>query len=552
MVKRCRGGFTFRELAERLSSDDPVVLEETYRRLDESRTEEELAFIAAREEFIARLELEDDKDPWLWEDEDMHDQADMQDHENQQDAEVIPLYVQDILDARMSEDNVAQLFLASSAGKGLAFAPVWSSWFHWDGQRWVVDDLGAQKALAVWLRQNYVPVLEAAAKADLIPAPKAEKWVQHCLSSRGISAILTLMKCDAVIDVSLFDADANLLNTPAGVVNLRSFEVEPHARQLVRKMAGASWGSRCPRWTKFMFEITGGDGLLARYLQAAAGYTLTGSTEAHRAFLLFGEGSNGKSVFLAVLQHVLGDYATTADKHTIIETKNEQHPAALAALEGARMVVVPELPGGRRLDADRFKALVGGDEVSARLMRQNPRTFRPRAKLWITTNSLPRVADDSDGMWRRIVPVPFTVSFTGSKIDYDLEAKLKAEAPGILAWMLDGLRIYREEGLVEPACIQAIKGEYRRGEDEIAEFLEELEIENEPTTQLSSSRMYEAYAQWAKRRGYRPITHNNLSRRLKTHGVIPTHTKLGNVYVGWKFKDTTLMPRTVEINTYAD
>jgi putative DNA primase/helicase len=294
-----------------------------------------------------------------------------------------------------------------------------------------------------------------------------------------------------------------------------------------------------------MFEITGGDGLLARYLQAAAGYTLTGSTEAHRAFLLVGGGSNGKSVFLAVLQHVMGDYATTADKHVILETKNEQHPASLAALEGARMVVVPELPDGRRLDSDRFKALVGGDEVSARLMRQNPRTFRPKAKLWITTNSLPRVADDSDGMWRRIVPVPFTVSFTGSLIDYDLEAKLKAEAPGILAWMLDGLRIYREEGLVEPACIQAIKGEYRRAEDEIAEFREELEFEDEPTTQLSSSRMYEAYAQWAKRRGYRPITQNNLSRRLKAHGVTPTHLKHCNAYIGWRLRGSSITSSAV-------
>lgn len=130
-------------------------------------------------------------------------------------------------------------------------------------------------------------------------------------------------------------------------------------------------------------------------------------------------------------------------------------------------------------------------------------------------------------------------------IDYNLEEKLRAEAPGILAWMLDGLRIYREEGLVEPACILAIKGDYRRGEDEIAEFLEELEIENEPTTQLSSSRMYEAYAQWAKRRGYRPITHNNLSRRLKAHGVTPTHLKHGNAYIGWRLKDRSITSQVV-------
>ena len=450
-----------------------------------------------------------------------------------------------IVDARMSEDDVVHLFLRSDDGKNIAYSEGWSSWCYWDGQRWAVDNLGAKKVFARWIRRVYVPVIEAASQADIITPAKGEKWVQHCLSARGSSAILTMMKHEAAIDISLFDADPNLLNTPTGVVNLNTYEVHDHDRQLVRKMARASLGSRCPRWERFIQEVTGGDSMLARYLQVAVGYTLTGSTEAHRAFLLFGEGSNGKSVFLAVLQHVLGDYATTADKHTIIETRNEQHPAALAALEGARMVVVPELPGGRRLDADRFKALVGGDEVSARLMRQNPRTFRPRAKLWITTNSLPRVADDSDGMWRRIVPVPFNVSFTGSMIDYDLEAKLKAEAPGILAWMLDGLRIYREEGLVEPACIQSIKGEYRRGEDEIAEFREELEIEDEPTTLLSSSRMYEAYAQWAKRRGYRPITQNNLSRRLKAHGVTPTHLKHGNAYIGWRLRGSSITSSAV-------
>lgn len=539
MANPHRGGSTYSEQVKSRSRRPPINLEDEGEDLLGSGTEEQLDRVSAWEECFGRNGSDETPDATSCEEEDIQDQ------ENHQDAKVIPPHIQDILDVRMSEDGVAQLFLTSEGGKGLAYAPAWSSWFNWDGQRWVVDDLGVQRGLLVWLRQHYVPAIEAAAQADLIPAHKAEKWVQHCLSSRGVSAILSLMKSDVVIDVSMFDADANLLNTPSGVINLRTFAVAPHERQLVRRMAGASLGSRCPRWTKFMFEITGGDAQLARYLQVAAGYTLTGSTEAHRAFLLVGPGANGKSVFLATIHHVMGDYATTADKHTIIETKNEQHPAALAALEGARMVVVPELPDGRRLDSDRFKALVGGDEVSARLMRQNPRTFRPKAKLWITTNSLPRVADDSDGMWRRIVPIPFSVSFTGAMIDYDLEAKLKAEAPGILAWMLDGLRIYREEGLIEPACIQAIKTEYRRGEDEVSEFLEELEIENEPTNQLSSSRMFEAYAQWAKRRGYRPITHNNLSRRLKAHGVNPVHTRFGNAYIGWRLRDGVSGPRVV-------
>ncbi len=461
--------------------------------------------------------------------------------------EADPEIVTSISGALMSERDAARLCHAHAPwAKDLAWSAPCASWFIWDGTRWAIDvHEQAQRLITTWIAQVYIPVV-----IDAHDYP--EKWIQQCLSDRGLSAIIRQVRHEARINVDLLDADAGVLNTPDGVINLKTFEVEAHDRQHVRKMAGTSLGSKCPRWINFIREITGGDSLLARYLQTAAGYTLTGGTEAHKAFLLVGGGSNGKSVFLKALQNVMGSYAITAEKHVIIETRNEQHPAGVAALEGARLVVVAELPAGRHLNGAQFKSLVSGDEVSARLMRQNFRTFTPQLKLWVTTNSLPRVSDDTDGLWRRIVPIPFSVSFKGSDIDPDLEMKLKAEAPGILAWMIQGLMIYRSEGLVEPPAITDLKATYRAEEDVIGEFREELEAEDEAKLKvgeklnlISSSEMHAAFVAWAKRHGYRLLTKNNLSRRLNAHGVAPSHTMNCNAYIGWKFKDVTLTTRAV-------
>jgi len=107
-----------------------------------------------------------------------------------------------------------------------------------------------------------------------------------------------------------FDADPWSLNTPAGVVDLRTGETRKHRRDdLHTKVTAVAPGGPCPRWLRFLLQISQGDKALVRYLQRFIGYTLTGSTREHVFVFLRGPGGNGKGVLMSTVAAVLGDYA---------------------------------------------------------------------------------------------------------------------------------------------------------------------------------------------------------------------------------------------------
>ena len=119
------------------------------------------------------------------------------------------------------------------------------------------------------------------------------------------------------------------------------------------------------------------------YLQRMAGYALTGSTQEHALFFLYGTGANGKSVFVNTLATILGDYAANAPMDTFMETRTDRHPTDMAGLRGARFVAAIETEQGRRWAESKVKNLTGGDKISARFMRQDFFEFFPQFKLFV-------------------------------------------------------------------------------------------------------------------------------------------------------------------------
>src|SRR5258708_32734374 len=126
------------------------------------------------------------------------------------------------------------------------------------------------------------------------------------------------------------------------------------------KIAAWSPGGDCTTWLNFLDRITAGDVELQRFLQRMAGYALTGSTEAHALFFLYGTGANGKSVFLNTVSGILGDYAPTAPMEAFIATGSERHPTDLAGLRGARLVTAVETAAGRRWAESKIQARSSG------------------------------------------------------------------------------------------------------------------------------------------------------------------------------------------------
>ena len=165
----------------------------------------------------------------------------------------------------------------------------------------------------------------------------------------------------------------------------------------------------------------------------------------------YGDGGNGKGVFLNTIAGIMGDYAVATQMDTLEVAFGDRHTADLAMLCGARLVTASETEKGRAWAESRIKQLTGGDPVTARFMHKNPFTFIPTFKLTIIGNDMPKLSSVNEAMRRRFNVVPFT--HKPAQPDLDLNRKLRREWPGILRWMLNGCLDWRKSRLVRPDVV---------------------------------------------------------------------------------------------------
>ena len=301
--------------------------------------------------------------------------------------------------------------------------------------------------------------------------------------------------------VDEWDGDIWLLNTPGGVVDLRTGGMRGHQRvDRMTKITTATPRGDCPQWLAFLAQITDGDEPLQAYLQRVAGYCLSGSTQEHALFFLYGTGANGKSVFVNTLFTLLGDYAANAPMETFMETRSERHPTDLAGLRGSRLVTATETEQGRRWNEAKIKEITGGDRVSARFMRQDYFTYSPQFKLVISGNHKPSIRNVDEAMKRRMHLVPFTVTIPAERRDRQLPTKLLTERDGILSWALTGCLAWQREGLRPPESVLKATAEYFEAEDAVGRWIDERCVAHTNAKSLTTE-LFNDWKQWADSSG---------------------------------------------------
>ena len=135
----------------------------------------------------------------------------------------------------------------------------------------------------------------------------------------------------------------------------------------------------------------------------------------------------------------MGSYAANAQVDTIMQRKGSQTANTdIARLAGARLVTIAEPEDGARLNESLIKQLAGSDKVTARFLFGDEFEYKPQFKIWISTNHKPIIRGTDDGIWRRVVLIPFTVKIPQDRIDKDLPAKLRKELPQIANWAVEG------------------------------------------------------------------------------------------------------------------
>jgi putative DNA primase/helicase len=388
-------------------------------------------------------------------------------------------------------DDALALAFSGRYGCDWRYCAAWGKWLLWTGQRWQPDE--------TLLVHHLIRAIcrEAALKAD------SHRLAAKLAASGTVGGVERLARTDRrhASSSDEWDAEPFALNTPGGVVDLKSGRLRPHDRaNRMTKLATATPRGDCPGWRAFLNDVTGGDRVLQDYLQRMAGYCLTGSTAAHALFFLYGTGANGKSVFVNVVATILGDYATNAPMDTFMEARGDRHPTDLAGLRGARFVSAIETEQGRRWNESKVKAITGGDKVSARFMRQDFFEYLPQFKLLIAGNHKPAIRNVDEAMKRRLHLIPFTVTIPSERRDGRLTEKLLAERDGILAWAVAGCLAWQRDGLQPPPAVVSATDEYFEAEDALGQWIEER-CEQHPEARISTSDLYTDWREWAERAG---------------------------------------------------
>ncbi|MEM8548032.1 MAG: phage/plasmid primase, P4 family, partial [Pseudomonadota bacterium] len=418
--------------------------------------------------------------------------------------------------------------IADRFGSSLRYDHDAGSWYEWIGDRWRRDGTGLAYSRCRAIARELSEELDAKVRATARRAGFAA----------GVEKLARTDRAHAVTQES-WDTDHFKLGVPGGVVDLKIGQLEAPDPDLgITKQAAVAptLQADCPLWLQFLQEATAGDAGMIEFLKRWCGYCLTGDTREHALIFLHGPGGNGKSVFLNTVTRILGDYATTAAMDTFTATPGDKHPTDLAMLRGARMVSASETEEGRAWAEARIKQMTGGDPITARFMYKNFFTFTPAFKLTIVGNHAPALANVDEAAKRRFNIVPFVVE--PEKPDRQLEAKLEAEWPGILRWMIDGAVAWQQSGLERPESVKAATTSYFNEQDLTAQWLAECctVAPGDESVWATAGELFESWSWFARENGEAAGTTKAFAPRLRRHGVRSGRKKINGkqsrVWVG--------------------
>lgn len=432
-------------------------------------------------------------------------------------------------------------------GEHLRFVPEAKAWLVWCNGAWQWDiDAAAVRATAADLPNR---IYNEGGAFDFIEAEHFAKWARKSQTAKVVDAAVRLLsdRGEVRLPLAVVDSDPMLagLNNAREVIDLTTGKVRPaEPSDLVTKslrVSGIGKTAEASRWLQFLDQVFGDDKQLIDWLHRWCGYLLSGSTREQIMLFCFGLGANGKSIFAETLRHVLGDYGRSVPVETLCESKRQAGGATpdLADLIGCRLAMSSETEDGQALAESLVKSLVAGDTISARPLYGRPVQFVPAFKLLMLGNHRPVIRGTDHGIWRRIRLVPFSRTFGPDERDPALLDKLKAEAPHILAWMLDGCLQWQRRGLVDiPNVVAAQTKDYRDEQDLVGQWLAERVDSGSAAAgcKCPSKLLYQDYCNWAEENGLRPCSAIALGRRLRERGFVSKREACGPEFQGIALK----------------
>lgn len=372
----------------------------------------------------------------------------------------------------------------------------------------------------------------------------AKKYLAFVMKRRDMKYIASaLQTLKPMVDVSVSELDSNpyLLNTPNCTYDLRqgtdgSHEHTPEDN--ITKVTAVSPSDKGKDlWLSAVDEFFCSDAELIEYVQQMMGLSLLGKVFVEALIIAYGEGGNGKSTFGNAILKTIGTYGgmISADALTVGCKRNVK--PELAEAKGKRLLIAAELEEGMRLNTSMVKQLCSTDTIEAEKKYKDPFHFTPTHTVLLYTNHLPRVGAMDDGIWRRLIVIPFNAKIKPKK-DIKNYGDYLFENAGeyILKWLILGAKkiIANDFKIQPPQVVKDAINKYKRDNDWLAHFLEAC-CEVGDGLEEKSGNFYDAYRAFCARTGeyvrnsaefYAAVEQRGIGRRKKTEGRFVTGVRL--------------------------
>ena len=437
-------------------------------------------------------------------------------------------------------------------------------WFVWDDRRWALlseekDKVPGAVSLAVFETVRAIGneaklVAESGLREedggtadglDFIAAWKrsgdkkepilfSQLLAAHAKSSEGssrIGCIANLAKAfaDVAISADAMDRDRMAINVLNGTLRLAldgnkpTLRLDPHRpNDLISKLANVIYDphAECQAYDGFLSTVQPQEHM-RRFLHQWGGLSLTGDISQQKLVFHHGGGRNGKSTLNDLWGTIAGDYGATIAIETFLDQgrgrKGGEATPDLARLPGVRFLRASEPEKGAKLAEALIKLVTGGEPIDARHLNKGFFTFLPSFKLSVQGNHKPKITGHDDGIWRRMLLVPWSVQIAADAVDDKLPEKLRGEASGVLNRLLAGLLDWRMNGLAMPDEVIAATAKYREQSDQLGRFLAEC-TRHQEGARSKSSELFALHQAWAKATGAAEWQQVGFTRAMEDRG----------------------------------
>jgi P4 family phage/plasmid primase-like protien len=435
-----------------------------------------------------------------------------------------------------SDDTFTDARLAERlADEVLADRFIWVSglgWMAWDGHRWEVStDVTVREAIRRWALTRFTESVQGSTRPD---KATLDGW-RSMLNAGRERAVMDLARGIVERRVAELDADADLINTPAGVVDLRTGRLQdPDPAMLMTKITRGSYrpGFTHPDWIAALESLHEPE---RAWFQARVGQAITGHPTPDGIMpVLQGSGENGKSLLTTDgAVRGLGDYASMASTKLFQAGKGSEHSTERADLRGRRLLVAEELTEGRSIDVTALKQIQDVTTIRARYIRQDNIEFLASHSLLTTTNYVPVVAEVDHGTWRRLALLRFPFTFRkpdeelaaedDRRGDPELKGRIRAGADGqhdaIVTWAVEGAMAWYADPSGSMATTDRVKVDTRAWQmdaDRILGFWSEMLVADRDACVITVE-LLNTFNRWLDENGHNGWSKETFHPRFSQH-----------------------------------